>query len=158
MSLRFRSRRTCGFLILAASDAFDAERFLAVQSKDLVRVAPDSKEVYGLARYQTEIREGFPRARSRGIVRKTELRFLERTASDDLAYETGYFRSRVTLASGEVRTRYARYEFVLRKEGEQWKILLDKDTAEGGRITEEAFRAAAPMRQAAARPSALPPR
>ena len=133
--------------LFAASNAFDAEGFLALQSKDMVRVSVDSKEVYGLARYQTEIREGFERARARGLVRKSEMRFLERTTSDDLAYETGYFRSHATLPSGEELIRYSRFEFVLRKQGGKWRILLDKDTAEGGRITEEAFRAASPMRQ-----------
>ena len=131
-----------------ASNAFDADAFLAVQSRDMVRVSVDSKEVYGLARYQSEIRKGFKRAGDRGIVRKSEVRFLERTASDELAYETGYFRSQVTLVSGEQRVRYSRFEFVLRKEGGKWRILIDKDTADGGRITEEQFRAAAPMRQA----------
>jgi ketosteroid isomerase-like protein len=135
--------------LLAASNAFDAERFLAVQSRDLVRVSTDSGEVYGLARYEREIRDGFQRARERGIVRRSEVRFLVRTASDGLAYETGYFRSQAKLSSGEVRTRLTRFEFVLRKEGGQWRILLDKDTADDGRITEAAFRAATPMKSAA---------
>lgn len=133
--------------LLVASNTFDAEAFLAVQSKDMVRVSVDSKEIYGLARYQEEIREGFKRAKGRGIVRKSEMRFTERTASKDLAYETGYFRSQSTLPSGEERIRYSRFEFILRREKGKWRILLDKDTTEGGRITEEAFRAATPMRQ-----------
>lgn len=137
--------------LFAASNAFDAEGFLAVQSKDLVRVSLDSKEVYGLSRYQREIREGFKRARERGVARKSEMRFLERAASEDLAYETGYFRSQVTLPDGQERVRYSRFEMVLRKEGGKWKILVDKDTADGGRITEEMFRSATPMRQSTIR-------
>lgn len=131
----------------AASNAFDAAGFLAVQSKDLVRISADSKQIYELDRYQTEIREGFKRARERGIVRKSEVRFLERIVSGHLAYETGYFRSQATLPGGEVRIRYTKFEFVLRKEGGRWKILVDKDTAENGTITEEMFQAAAPMRR-----------
>lgn len=134
---------------LAASNAFDADRYLAVQSKDLVRVSVDAKQVYGFARYEAEIRDGFRRARERGIVRVSEMRFLERLASGDLAHETGYFRSRVTLANGEVRVRYTRFEMVLRREAGTWKLLLDKDTSEGGAITEAMFRAAAPMKEAA---------
>jgi ketosteroid isomerase-like protein len=133
---------------LAASDAFDADGFLAAQSKDLVRVSLDAKQVYGLARYQTEIHEGFARARARGIVRRSDVRFLERMASGDLAYETGYFRSEVRSPDGSVRVRYSRFEFVLRNESGRWKILLDKDTTDGGTITEEAYQAASPLRRA----------
>lgn len=132
---------------LAASNAFDADGFLAVQSKDMVRVSPDANEVYGLARYEREIREGFARAKTRGLTRKSEMRFLKRTSSEGLAYETGYFRSEARLASGEVRVRFSRFEMVLKKEEGKWKILIDKDSAEGGSITEEAFRAAEPMRR-----------
>lgn len=139
---------------LAASDAFDADRFLAVQSRDLVRVSTDAKRVYGLARYETEIREGFRRARERGITRVSEVRFLDRVADGDLAYETGFFRSRVTLANGEVRVRYTRFEMVLRREAGTWKFLLDKDTSDGGSITEEAYQAAAPMNHATAKDGA----
>lgn len=127
---------------LAASTAFDAEKFLAVQSKDLIRVAPDRQEIYGLPRYAAEIRQGFPRAKQRGVVRRTEMRFLTRTAAENLAHETGFFRSEVTLATGEKRVQFARFEMVLRREDGAWRILLDKDTSDGGAITEEMFRAA----------------
>jgi ketosteroid isomerase-like protein len=130
---------------MTASNAFDADGFIAVQSKDLVRVAVDTKEVYGLERYAREIRDGFKRARERGLKRKSEARFLSRASSADLAYETGYFKSEATLASGEERVRYSRFEFVLRKENGVWKILVDKDTADGVKITEQDFQAASPV-------------
>lgn len=132
--------------LFAASDKFDADGFLAVQSKDLVRVSVDTNEVYGLDRYKSEIRAGFKRARERGIVRKSEIRFLQRVTSANLAYETGYFRSESIPANGEVRVRYTRFEFVLRKEGGRWKILVDKDTAEKNTITEKDYQAATPMK------------
>lgn len=137
--------------LLSASGSFDADAFLAIQSRDLVRVSVDSNEVYGLSRYQKEIREGFPRAKARGITRKSEVRFLQRNHSDDLAHETGYFRSQVTMPDGDVRVRYSRFEFVLRKEDGKWRILVDKDTADAGKITAEQFSAAAPMRSGAKR-------
>jgi ketosteroid isomerase-like protein len=130
---------------IAASNTFDADGFLAVQSKDLVRIAADQKEVYGLDRYAREIRDGFKRARERGLKRVSEARFLERAASETLAYHTGYFKSQATLADGEIRTRYSRFEFVLRKDEGRWRILLDKDTADGGKITEQDFQAATPV-------------
>lgn len=136
--------------LLAASNAFDADRFLAVQSSDLVRVALDARQVYGLAQYEREIRDGFARARSRGITRSSDARFLNRIVSADHAYETGYFRSEVRMPNGEVTVRYSRFYMVLRKESGSWKILVDQDTREGGSITEEAFRAATPLRDSGA--------
>jgi ketosteroid isomerase-like protein len=131
---------------MAASNRFDADKFLSVQSKDLVRVAPDQKEVYGHERYAREIREGFERARERkGLSRQSEMRFLARSSSGDLAHETGIFRSRVTLPNGEVRTRYSRFEMILRKENGRWKILVDKDTAQSDAIGEEQFQSATPI-------------
>ena len=35
---------------------------------------------------------------------------------------------------------------ILRKEAARWKILVDKDTGQNGTITEEEYRAAAPLR------------
>jgi ketosteroid isomerase-like protein len=131
--------------MLAASKSFDADGFLAVQSRDLVRVSVDTKEVYGLERYATEIRAGFRRAKERALKRTSEMRFLTRTHSGALAHETGIFKSEVVLASGERRTRYTRFEMILRKEAGRWKILVDKDTSQNGTITEEEYRAAAPL-------------
>jgi ketosteroid isomerase-like protein len=130
--------------LLRASNAFDAEGFLAVYSKELVRVALDAGDVYGFPRYETEIRDGFARARTRSVQRRSDVRFLARRATADVAWETGYFRSETRLGSGEERVRYSRFEFVLRKEGGKWRILVDKDTADEGRITEAMFLAAAP--------------
>lgn len=132
--------------MLAASNSFDADGFLAVQSRDLVRVSVDTKEVYGQERYATEIRAGFRRAKERALKRTSEMRFLTRTQSGALAHETGIFRSEAVLPSGERRTRYTRFEMILRKEAGRWKILVDKDTAQNGTITEEEYRAAAPLR------------
>lgn len=130
---------------MAASNAFDADGFLAVQSKDLVRVAVDQGEVYGFDRYAQEIRDGFKRARERGLKRTSEARFVTRVASETHAHETGYFKSQATLANGETRTRYSRFEFILLKENGRWKILVDKDTAEGAKLTEPDFQTATPI-------------
>lgn len=133
---------------MAAANAFDAEGFLAVQSKDMVRVSGDTNEIHGLDRYARETRAGFERAKERGVKRHSEMRFLSRTHSGDLAYETGYFHSRATLANGEERLRYSRFEVILRNENGRWKILLDKDTSQGGTITDAMYQEAKPMRLA----------
>ena len=131
--------------LLDASNRFDAEEFLAVQSSGLIRVAVDRNEIYGLDRYRREMVSGFASARERGIRRKSELRFLTRAHSGELARDTGIFRSEITLASGEVQVRYAAFSMILRKEGGRWKILVDEDTARGGTITEQDFQKGTPL-------------
>lgn len=125
--------------MLEASDRFDAQGFLDVQSQDLVRVSLDRNEVYGLDRYSREISAGFDRARERGIKRQSELRFLTRTHSIGLARDTGIFRSRVLLPGGERQDRYTAFEMILRKEDGRWKILFDQDTGRNGAISEEDY-------------------
>jgi len=132
--------------LFAASDKFDADKFLSIYSKDLVRVSVDANQVYGMERFESEIRPGFKRARERGIRRKSEMRFLRRTATGNLAFETGYFRSEAVLANGELSVRYTLFEFILRKEGKHWKILVDKDSTEKGAITEKDFQVATPLK------------
>jgi ketosteroid isomerase-like protein len=138
--------------LLTASNRFDAEGFLAVQSRDLVRIAPDAKLVYGLERYAAEIRAGFQRARQRGLQRTSELRFLARAHSDTLAHESGIFRSTSIVPGGGQRVRYSQFEMVLRKENGRWKLLVDKDTArraDGAELTEQDYLAASPLRSIA---------
>lgn len=129
----------------AASNKFDAEGFLAICSEDLIRIGVDQKEVFGFERYANQIREGFKRAKERGVERNSEVRFTERNIIGDYAYESGYFKSNVQLGDGEKQVRYTRFEFVLRKENGKWKILVDRDTLSGEQITEAIYIKAAPM-------------
>jgi hypothetical protein len=128
---------------IAASNSFDVDGFLAVQSKDLVRISGYTNEIYGLARYESEIRPGFKRARDRGLTRRSEVRFLQRVTSESLAMDTGYFRQEATLPNGEVRISFTRFEFVLRKEGKRWKILVDQDFSDP--VTQSDFLKATPV-------------
>ncbi len=142
--------------MLEASNRFDADAFLAIQSPDVVRVSVDTNEVYGLDRYRRELVDGFARARERGVKRRSEVRFLTRAHSGELARDTGIFRSEAVLASGEMRDRYTAFEMVLRKERGQWKILVDQDTARGGTITEQDYLKGMPLSQENARPATEP--
>lgn len=125
---------------LKASTEFDGDGFMALQSKDLIRISLDRKDIHGYARYEEGIIPGFKRVKSEGKVRRTtEVRFIDRILSNDFAYETGYFKSRTTLANGQLRVSYTKFFFILRKENNAWRILVDSDTSEGGLITEEMF-------------------
>lgn len=144
--------------MLEASDRFDADAFLGIPSPELVRVSVDTNEIYGLDRYRSELVPGFSRAREPGIKRRSEVRFLTRAHSGELARDTGIFRSEVVLASGEVRVQYTAFEMILRREHGRWKILVDQDTSRGGAITEQEFLKGTPLLHESARPAIEPRR
>lgn len=113
--------------------------FMAVHSKDLVRVPRDAKSLSDFAQYKKQIE-------SSGKSKRTiELRFIERISTDTKASEVGIYKTTVVTPQGETKTFYAKFLVILRKENGTWKILVDTDSSEGGAINEEAFRAAQPI-------------
>lgn len=131
---------------LKASSEFDGEAFMSVQSKDLVQASLESGRVLNYQQYEQNIVPNFKRIRSEAKVKRTtEMRFTERIANHQFAYERGYFKSVTVRANGETRTGYSEFYMVLRKENGQWKIFVDSDSSLGGIITEEMFQAARPL-------------
>lgn len=60
-----------------------------------------------------------------------ELRFLQRIASADKAFEIGYYKTTsINSQTGEKRTGYGKFHVLLRKESGRWKILMDADANE----------------------------
>ena len=131
---------------LQASSQFDGPAFMQLQSKDFIRVSIDQKVIHGYQQYETGILPNFKRLKEEGkIKRNTEMRFISRIVSAELAYESGYFKSTTSLANGEVRTRYSRFTVILRKESGNWKILVDADSNDGNTITEALYQQAEPL-------------
>jgi hypothetical protein len=59
------------------------------------------------------------------------LRFIQRIASTDKAFEVGYYKSTSTnTTTGEKRSGYGKFHVLLRKENGVWKILMDADANE----------------------------
>jgi ketosteroid isomerase-like protein len=118
----------------------NTEGFMAVHSKDLVRVPRDSKKLSDFAQYKKQLEYNGKSAK-----RTIELRFTERITGDNKASEVGIYKTTVTTPQGEIKTHYGKFLVILRKENGTWKILVDTDSSEGGTITEEAFLAAHPL-------------
>jgi ketosteroid isomerase-like protein len=125
----------------------DTQGFMAVHSKDLVRAPRDSKSVSNFDQYKQQNEAGDKRAAERDMKRSIDLRFLERMASKDQAYEVGIYKTTMTNAKGESKSFYGKFHVVLRKENNVWKILVDSDSSEGNTISEKDFLAALPMEQ-----------
>lgn len=123
----------------------DADAFLAVHSKDVVRSPRDSKAVFGWNEYLKMQTEGDKNGMAQGREHKLELRFTERIASGNLAIDVGVYKTTSINKSGKSNSYYGRFHVVLRKESGIWKILVDTDSSEGGTIGEKDFLAAKAM-------------
>jgi len=121
----------------------DNEAFRAVHSKEVTRVIQDDNQIMGYNEYFKKIPDSI-RAKWKDWKKNIELRFLQRIASADKAFEVGYYKSSSTNAvTGEKRTGYGKFHVLLRKETGTWKILMDADANE--KIDEAVFLKAKPM-------------
>lgn len=124
----------------------DVASFIELHSDDLVRAELSQKKIMNLKEYQQGIQRSWPdwkKSIEKNNLRYTfELRFTERISNGSLAYEIGYFRNKTVNEKGEESTSYGKFQVVLRKEKDQWKILVDSDSNEGGTITEDMFHSA----------------
>lgn len=123
----------------------NAEGFLAVHSKDVVRAPRDSKMIFGWDEYLKQQTEGDKRGAACGRKHSLELRFTERIADKALAMDVGIYKTTSTDGQGQSRSGCGRFHVVLRKENGVWKILVDTDSSEGGTIGEKEFVAAKEM-------------
>ena len=112
----------------------NAELFMSVHSKDLVRSPRDSKKVLNWDQYNQQT------AKQSGT-HNIELRFTERINNDNQAIDVGVYKT----SYPNHPPYYGRFHVVLRKENGTWKILVDTDSNEGGTIGEKQFLAAKPM-------------
>jgi ketosteroid isomerase-like protein len=126
----------------------DADKFISVHSKDVIRVERDAKKILSYTEYRkgmdswTAWRKQLQDSRTKYVF---ELRFTERISNGDVAHEVGYFKNETTSSDGQVKKSYGKFHVVLRKENGTWKILVDSDSNEGRTITESTFLAASPL-------------
>src|SRR4030095_1575039 len=97
------------------------EGFAAVHSKDVLRVEQDRNRILDYDQYFPKNAPKWPGKNN------IELRFLQRIASNDQAFEVGYYKSTHTSADGKVSTGYGKFHVAMRKENGVWKILVDAD-------------------------------
>lgn len=123
----------------------DAEKYLRLHSRDLIRGEGDRKRVLNLAQYSENIRRFFKENKDGGGKIEIQFRFLERIVGDQSASERGIYRLTGTPLKGPARTFYGKFHVFSRKENGVWKILIDYDSNEGKTIDEKAFQAGAAL-------------
>ncbi|MGB8194937.1 MAG: nuclear transport factor 2 family protein [Chitinophagaceae bacterium] len=128
---------------IEAFSSYDADKFMSVHSKDMMRVTQDDKKLLTHPQYAAEMKDGDTRSKANKRKRDIELRFINRIAAADRAFEIGYYKTTSYAPDGTPRSFYGKFHVSLRKEDSQWKITLDTDTSKG--VTEADFNAASPM-------------
>ena len=119
----------------------DTKSFIAVHSKDVVRVLRDSKELLNFDEYLKRTQQGEKYKNKLTL----ELRFNERIADQEHGHEVGVYKTTSWDDKGESQSFYGRFHVVLRKENGTWKILVDSDSSENESIGEKEFLAANAM-------------
>lgn len=130
---------------ISAFNNLDANRFLAVHSKDVVRSPRDSKIILNWSEYLKQQQEGDRRSKENATTRTLELRFTERIANAAQGIDVGIYKTTVMDKEGKNHSFYGRFHVVLRKENGIWRILVDTDSSENQTIGEKDFMAALAM-------------
>jgi len=130
---------------IASYGSLDTDGFMAVHSKDVIRAAREEGRIMGHEEYRKVTSSGNQYYRDNKSDRKLELRFSERWAGNDVAYDVGVYKATTIRPSGNNTIVYGRFHVTLRKEKGVWKIVVDSDSTEGGAVTDKDFLAARPL-------------
>lgn len=121
--------------------------FMAVHSKDAVRSPRDQKAIWNWDEYNRQQALSDADDKKENRKRMLELRFTERFANGNLAFNVGIYKTTYVLRDGKTQHYFGRFHVVLRKENGIWKILVDTDSTEGLSIGEKDFLAATPLEE-----------
>jgi len=128
---------------IKAFNSDDNDGFRAVHSREIIRVVQDDNRLLGYDEYFKKVPDSL-KAKWANWKKNIELRFIQRIASVDKAFEVGYYKSTSTnVVTGEKRSGYGKFHVLLRKENGVWKILMDADANE--KTDETVFLSAQPM-------------
>ena len=120
---------------------------MAVHSQDVVRSPRDAKVCLAGMNISSSNKRETKREKREWAHTTIELRFTERIANPKQAIDIGIYKTTV-YNKGRQNASYiitAAFMLCLRKEGSDWKILVDTDSSEGNSIGEKDFIAASPL-------------
>jgi ketosteroid isomerase-like protein len=126
-------------------NSFDAEKFMSVYSRNVVRVPVDEKKIFNFSEYKKAVNREYQFNKNYKVKATIELRFNQRIHTADKAYEKGIFKISMKDNNGKPETIYSSFQVVLQKENGFWKITFDSDSAEGSTLGEKDFQSATPL-------------
>jgi uncharacterized protein YciI/ketosteroid isomerase-like protein len=119
----------------------NANKYLALHTPDFFRANGGKwAGVKDLASYGDGVRESFQKDRRVEIA----FTFFERAAGEGMATERGIYRYTAISPDGGRQHFYGKFHVFLRKTGGTWKIAVDYDSDEDGRVGEDDFAAGLP--------------
>ncbi len=122
----------------------DVDAFMAVHSKDVIRSPRDSRTIFGYDEYTRQLKASKAPGPSK-VKRSIELRFSERTVSNDFAIDIGVYKVTMQRLNQNPESYYGKFMVVIRKESGKWKILVDTDSSDEGKVGEQDFLQCKPM-------------
>ena len=123
----------------SAFERMDGEALNSVYADDVLRVTPAGLDTRSSFKQANETR--FQENKARGDRIALDFWFDSRHTNPTVSYDVGFYRVRVTAASGATSDFYGQFHIVLKNLNGQWKIAQDWDTASiaGRPITAEVF-------------------
>lgn len=118
----------------------DVDLFMSVHHRDVLRIPQDENIVMRFKDYHHQMDKVNRYNLEKGNQVKLDLRFTQRLAEGDRAFETGFYAYQHTNAQGQVNIYYGKFHVVLVREDNLWKIWLDADTSAGA--DEASYKAA----------------
>ena len=116
-------------------------------SADVIQVSYDRKIIRNHEGFIKQAVETYKRITERKAKRNMEFRFLNRIASETMAFEDGFYKYELINEKSERQVFYGYFQVTLRKENGFWKVLVDYDAENynGIPVTSTSFDAAKSM-------------
>lgn len=124
-----------------AFDSLDYKLMAEIHSKKLIRIS-GGKRITDYHSYIDNYELRFQRAKENKITNKISLRFKERINNDSIASERGVYKLNVTNIKKETQIYYGAFHVLFIKENGIWKILMDYDSNEDGKVGEKEYKTA----------------
>lgn len=131
---------------VAAYNSLDDKAFMKIHDTDVIRVVRDRQEMMVGAEYARAMELNSNWNKENEVTRQIELSFIERIATDDTAFEVGYYKV-TNFRNGEKRTFYGIFTIVMKKRNGVWKILIDSDISNKNTVNEADFQSGIPLKK-----------
>ena len=123
---------------MQAYQDLDASLFNKIHTDDVIRTVVDADQMYIGKEYKDKNLEVFNKWNAQRINQKIEFSFISRAQKDNYAFETGIYK--LTRKKGfRSESYFGKFNVILRKENDVWKIMSDSDTSESNTIGEDDF-------------------
>ncbi len=117
-----------------AFDSLDFNLMAEIHSKKLIRIPANQKKIIDYEAYIGNYKKRFRANKEKNVTLNISLRFFERITSELNASERGIYRLIVSKGSDEEKIYYGEFHVLHIKEKGIWKILMDYDSNESGKI------------------------